>query len=74
MTKNWYPIIDHEKCIACLECYNFCPNGVFEIGPDGKPVVVHPENCVENCKACAKLCDQKTIKFHGDEEGGEKNG
>lgn len=68
MSKYWYPIIDYEKCIGCLECYKFCPNGVYEIGSDGKPKVVHPEYCVDNCKACGKLCEQGAITFFGDTE------
>ena len=71
MAKNWYPIIDYEKCIGCMECYKFCPNGVFEIGSDGKPKVAHPEKCVEFCKGCGKICEQKAITFFGDKKGGK---
>lgn len=41
MSKNWYPIIDYEKCTSCLECVNFCPHDVlFE--ENAKPVVEKP--------------------------------
>jgi len=53
MANNWYPIIDYSKCSRCLSCASFCPHGVFEI-KDGKPVVSHPENCVEFCRGCQK--------------------
>jgi len=72
MTKEWYPGIDLEKCIGCLECLNFCPNGVFELGPDGKPRVAHPEKCVDSCKACAKICEQGAIVFAMEEKRGKK--
>lgn len=65
MTKDWYPHLDHNKCIGCLACYDSCPNGVFELGPDGKPYVAHPEKCVDRCTACARLCDQGAIIFAG---------
>ncbi len=71
MAKNWYPIINYNKCIGCMQCFNFCPHGVFEKGADGKPKVVHPESCVEFCKACGKICDQKAITFFGDKQGGK---
>lgn len=66
MAKNWYPVIDYDKCIGCLQCYNFCPHGVFEKGPDDRPRVAYPDNCVEFCKGCGRLCDQKAISYFGD--------
>lgn len=66
MAKNWYPIIDYEKCTGCLACANFCPHGVFEID-DGKPIVAHPENCVEFCRGCQKgACENEAIHYPGD--------
>lgn len=66
MVKNWYPVIDYEKCIGCMQCLEFCKNGVFKESSDEKPKVVRPENCIEFCKACGKLCEQKAITFFGD--------
>ena len=66
MAKNWYPIIDYEKCVGCLQCYNFCPHRVYEIGRDDNPKVVHPEYCVEFCKGCGKICEEKAITFFGE--------
>ncbi|BBJ29039.1 4Fe-4S dicluster domain-containing protein [Athalassotoga saccharophila] len=64
MAKNWYPIIDYEKCIGCLSCVQFCPHGVYDIGENGKPVVVNPQNCVEFCMGCQKgACDNETITY-----------
>ena len=68
MTSNWYPIIDYDKCIGCLQCYDFCPHQVYEKGSDNKPKVVNPEYCVEFCKGCGKICDQKAITFFGDKK------
>ena len=67
MAKNWYPIIDYNRCSGCLSCVNFCPHEVFEV-KDGKPVVAHPENCVEFCRGCQKgACDYEAISYPGDE-------
>ena len=67
MAKNWYPIIDYNRCSGCLSCVNFCPYEVFEV-KDGKPVVAHPENCVEFCRGCQKgVCDNEAISYPGDE-------
>jgi len=67
MTNNWFPVIDLEKCTGCLTCVDFCPHGVFDV--DGaKPIVVRPEECVEFCRGCQKVCDQGAIRFPGDPE------
>jgi len=66
MTKNWYPIIDYDKCIGCLTCFNFCPNGVYIVGEDGKPKVANPDNCVELCRGCQKICPAGAIRYYGE--------
>jgi len=68
MAANWYPIIDYKKCIGCMQCFDFCQHQVYDKASDGKPKVVRPEYCVEFCKACGKICDQKAITFFGDKK------
>jgi NAD-dependent dihydropyrimidine dehydrogenase PreA subunit len=70
MAKNWYPIIDYSKCTGCLTCYNFCPHEVYDIGSDGKPIVVNPENCVEMCRGCQKICPSSAIIYNGEQRVG----
>lgn len=65
MAENWYPIIDEEKCIGCFTCVNFCPHGVYTEA-DGKTEVVKPEDCVEFCRGCQKVCDQEAITYFGE--------
>jgi NAD-dependent dihydropyrimidine dehydrogenase PreA subunit len=67
MAKNWFPVIDQAKCTGCLTCFNFCPHGVLDVDGD-KPRVVNPDECVEFCRGCQKICDQRAIRFPGDEE------
>jgi len=65
MAKNWYPTIDPDICVQCLQCVEFCPHEVYE-ERDGGPTVVNPDNCVEFCRGCQKVCDAKAIFFPGD--------
>ena len=42
MSKNWYPVIDYEKCAGCMVCNDMCRHGVYKpTGPEGKPEVVY---------------------------------
>jgi len=67
MSERWYPIIDYDKCVGCLACMEFCPHGVFE-EKDGKPLVAHPEDCVDFCRGCQRgACDHDAISYFGDE-------
>jgi NAD-dependent dihydropyrimidine dehydrogenase PreA subunit len=65
MAANWFPTIDEEKCVACLQCVQFCPHGVYE-EREGRPIVVNPDACVEFCRGCQKICDAGAISFPGD--------
>ncbi|MGB9812879.1 MAG: 4Fe-4S binding protein [Thermovenabulum sp.] len=33
MVRNWYPIIDKDKCTQCLSCVNFCKHIYFSFIP-----------------------------------------
>lgn len=65
MAKNWYPIFNEELCINCSDCVDFCQHGVLEVGID-HPQVVGPDNCVEFCRGCAKICPNEAISYFGD--------
>ncbi len=64
VAKTWYPVIDYDKCVGCLSCVEFCPHEVYE-EKDGKPVVINPDNCVEFCRGCQKICDAGAIDYAG---------
>lgn len=68
MSHKWYPVIDDEKCIECGACLCKCSHGVYD--PKSlRPWVIHPENCIEGCRGCQKLCPTGAIQYVGDFTG-----
>ncbi len=68
MSKNWYPIIDYDKCIGCMACNDMCRHGVYK--PDyktGKPKVVYGTGCVQGCHGCESKCPAQAIRYFGDD-------
>ena len=66
MSVDWYPIIDREKCIECLICYDFCQHEVYSLEEE-KLVVIKPENCISRCHGCQKQCPNDAITYFGDD-------
>lgn len=61
-TDAWYPVLDKTRCKECGKCHDFCLFGVYTI--ENKQVrVVQPENCKNNCPACARMCPDQAIIF-----------
>jgi NAD-dependent dihydropyrimidine dehydrogenase PreA subunit len=67
MAKTWYPMINEELCANCNTCVDFCTHDVYE-SSDPKPKVVHPDNCVEFCRGCSKICPSEAITYFGDDD------
>lgn len=60
----WFPTIDSEKCIGCRECLTICKNGVLAFDETSqKSIVTTPNNCVVECRTCARLCPAEAISF-----------
>ena len=61
----WFPVIDRDRCVNCLQCMNFCLFGTFAItDDDDKEVVVSkPSACKNLCPACARICPKSAIIF-----------
>ena len=68
MAKNWYPVINKDICAQCGQCVNFCPHEVYTFDEEGFPLVKNPDNCVEFCRGCSKVCDVKAITYYGDND------
>jgi NAD-dependent dihydropyrimidine dehydrogenase PreA subunit len=60
--EAWNPVIDKERCTDCGKCYDFCLFGVYSM-PDGKVKVSQPQNCKNNCPACARVCPSQAVIF-----------
>ena len=59
----WFPVIDRDRCAGCRQCLSFCPFGVYELSREKQVVATHPENCKNNCPACARICPEIAIIF-----------
>ena len=61
-TDAWFPILDKDRCVECGKCHDFCLFGVYAI-ENKKVKVVQPQNCKNNCPACARMCPSRAIIF-----------
>lgn len=58
----WYPVLDKTRCTECGKCHDFCLFGVYAV-ENKKVRVMKPQNCKNNCPACARMCPSKAIIF-----------
>jgi ferredoxin len=70
---SWFPVIDYSRCSGCGQCADFCLFGVYE-KTEGSVIVVNPQDCKNNCPACARICPQTAIVFPKYKEGGAIGG
>ncbi|MDR0894428.1 MAG: ferredoxin family protein [Prevotellaceae bacterium] len=61
--EAWFPVIDKERCTDCGKCHDFCLFGVYAKSAEGQVCVVQPQNCKNNCPACARVCPSRAIIF-----------
>lgn len=61
-TDAWFPVIDSERCINCGKCHDFCLFGVYAL-EEGRVRVKQPQQCKNNCPACARMCPSKALIF-----------
>jgi NAD-dependent dihydropyrimidine dehydrogenase PreA subunit len=59
----WYPVIDYDRCTNCKQCLQFCLFGTYETDADDRVTVAQPQNCKNNCPACARICPATAIIF-----------
>lgn len=60
---RWFPVLDYSRCQNCKQCISFCPFGVYTLDKEGIVRVANPQNCKDNCPACARMCPSVAIIF-----------
>lgn len=58
--RTFRPIIDEDKCIACLRCFLLCPDGAID--KSGAKPQVDYDYC-KGCGVCSKACKPGAIKM-----------
>ena len=61
--RNVRPVIDNTKCVGCLQCYLYCPDGV--IFQDDNKVDVDYNFC-KGCGICHKICKVGAIRMEAE--------
>ncbi|MBQ1948608.1 MAG: 4Fe-4S binding protein [Treponema sp.] len=56
--RNFRPVVNEEKCVGCLQCYLYCPDGV--IFKKDKKVSVDYDFC-KGCGICKNICKVQAI-------------
>ena len=61
--RNKRPVINPEKCVGCLQCYLYCPDGV--IRKEGGKVSIDYDFC-KGCGICRKICGRGAIEMEAE--------
>lgn len=61
--RNKRPVINSEKCVGCLRCYMYCPDGVI-YKKDGKVAIDY--NFCKGCGICRKICKIGAIEMEAE--------
>jgi NAD-dependent dihydropyrimidine dehydrogenase PreA subunit len=48
-------LVSPQRCIRCDICVKVCPTNVFDLGPDGLPVIARQDDC-QTCFMCEAYC------------------
>ncbi len=59
--RTFKPVVDHSKCINCLQCWIYCPDSSI-LAKDGKMTGFDYDHC-KGCGICASICPVKCIKM-----------
>lgn len=58
--RTFAPKFNHDKCIRCLFCFIYCPEGA--ISKDGEKLTVDMDYC-KGCGICANECPRSCIEM-----------
>jgi pyruvate ferredoxin oxidoreductase delta subunit len=62
--RNSRPVINEDKCVGCLMCYLYCPDGVIYRTDD--KVSIDYDFC-KGCGICKKICKLGAIEMEAEE-------
>lgn len=68
-TGSWRvfkPLFDKEKCVKCLRCWVFCPEGAIKRNKDDT-IHIDFDYC-KGCGVCANVCKVKAITIEREAE------
>lgn len=68
-TGSWRvfkPVFNKDKCVKCLRCWIFCPEGAVKKNKDGS-VSIDMDYC-KGCGICANVCNVKAIIMEREEQ------
>ncbi len=57
--RTFKPVIDYDKCTACMICWLYCPEGAITLGE--KPLIDY-DYC-KGCGICSEECPSKAISM-----------
>ncbi len=63
--RTMKPEVDVEKCIQCLKCFDYCPDGAVKKTEDA--IEFDLDYC-KGCGICAKECPVKAIVMKVEEK------
>ncbi|MBE2246569.1 MAG: 4Fe-4S binding protein [Candidatus Competibacteraceae bacterium] len=54
MNANSLPVVDIDKCVACGDCVDICPKGLFVLMPVSQKLIVQCKSLLEGDEALAR--------------------
>lgn len=72
--RTFHPIFDHDKCVRCMFCWIYCPEGCIDkttVGEDGKIMLEVDMDYCKGCGICANECPTKCISMVKDGDDDE---
>ena len=60
--RTYKPVINHEKCTKCGQCYLFCPEGTIEFNRKTEQYDIDLIYC-KGCGICKVQCPPKVIEM-----------
>ncbi len=63
--RNARPVVDLDRCIGCLQCYLYCPEGV--IAKEENKVKIDYDFC-KGCGICKRMCKAGAIEMEAEKK------